>query len=412
MRSDGIDTKLRLGSLCLLLLAAGCSGGAAPDSGAAADPDAGDLDRLLSLPYVGSSPKGGDERAGTVFHDGERSSPGPTLVTIQMLSRAELLDESGTVLRSWHLPGSGRWERAELLDGGDLLAIGADPPPQGTRGIPDAARYVARFEWDGRLRWKRAMTAHHDAERTPDGRLALLGFERGRLPEIHPEIDVRDDWVGIVDEQGNVVERRSLLEAFAAAPTVLPLQPVAPNRHGVVPWLDLFHVNSLEWMRFEHLVGRHPIFDPGHVLLCSRHQNAIFVLDWEKNEPVWAWGRGELVGPHDARVLRNGHLLVFDNGVGKDRSRILEVDPTSGEIVWQYTASPPESFYTLSKGSSQRLPNGNTLIADSDNGRAFEVTVDGDVVWDWFCPHEIAPGRRAAIVRAIRHDPANLPPLD
>jgi hypothetical protein len=396
---------LLLGALGALSIAPGCRGDGAPEAET-------DLDRLRSLPYAGSSPTGGDERGGVVLQDAGRSSPGVTLITIQMLSLAELIDASGEVLRSWHLPGSGRWERAELLANGDLIAIGADPAPEGGGGIPDEARYVARFGWDGRMLWKRALTAHHDVERTPDGRLALLGFERRRIPEIHAEIDVRDDWVGIIDEQGGLIEKRSLLEAFAAAPAVLPLQPVAPNRLGVVPWLDLFHVNSLEWMRHEHLVGRHPIFDPGNVLVCSRHQNAIFVLDWEKNVPVWAWGREELVGPHDARVLENGHLLVFDNGIGKDRSRILEVDPATGGIVWEYAASPPESFYTLSKGSSQRLPNGNTLIADSDNGRAFEVTAGGEVVWDWLCPHEVAPGQRAAIVRAVRHDPASLPPLD
>ena len=60
--------------------------------------------------------------------------------------------------------------------------------------------------------------------------------------------------------------------------------------------------------------------------------------------------------------------------IGADGSyqRVIELDPLEKAVVWEYRASPPESFYTASRGSSQRLPNGNTLICVSDGGRAFE----------------------------------------
>ena len=34
-----------------------------------------------------------------------------------------------------------------------------------------------------------------------------------------------------------------------------------------------------------------------------------------------------------------------------------------------------------------RLKNGNTLITESDFGRAFEITREGDVVWEYYNPH-------------------------
>ncbi|MCX7013628.1 MAG: hypothetical protein NTW86_13910, partial [Candidatus Sumerlaeota bacterium] len=34
----------------------------------------------------------------------------------------------------------------------------------------------------------------------------------------------------------------------------------------------------------------------------------------------------------------------------------------------------------------QRLPNGNTLIAESDAGRIFEVTPGKELVWDYYNP--------------------------
>ena len=37
----------------------------------------------------------------------------------------------------------------------------------------------------------------------------------------------------------------------------------------------------------------------------------------------------------------------------------------------------PTDFFTLTRGSCQRLPNGNTLIANSESGEAFEVYGDG-----------------------------------
>jgi len=44
-------------------------------------------------------------------------------------------------------------------------------------------------------------------------------------------------------------------------------------------------------------------------------------------------------------------------------------------------------FYSESCGTAQRLPNGNTLITESDGGRAFELTADGQLVWEFYNPH-------------------------
>ncbi len=44
-------------------------------------------------------------------------------------------------------------------------------------------------------------------------------------------------------------------------------------------------------------------------------------------------------------------------------------------------------FYSPSCGTAERLPNGNTLITESDGGRAFEVTPDQEIVWEFYNPH-------------------------
>ena len=71
-------------------------------------------------------------------------------------------------------------------------------------------------------------------------------------------------------------------------------------------------------------------------------------------------------------------------------SRVLEIDPISREIVWQYDAScsgrPFWTFYSSFISSARRLPNGNTLICEGMNGRLFQVTIDGDIVWEYVNP--------------------------
>ncbi len=95
--------------------------------------------------------------------------------------------------------------------------------------------------------------------------------------------------------------------------------------------------------------------------------------------------------------------MIFDNGLKRSWSRVVELDPLARKIVWEYHAPTASDFFSLRKGSSQRLPNGNTLVADSDSGEAFEVTPTGDVVWRYRNPHTNEEGQRATIVRVKRY---------
>ena len=57
-------------------------------------------------------------------------------------------------------------------------------------------------------------------------------------------------------------------------------------------------------------------------------------------------------------------------------------------------------------GGAQRLLNGNTLIANSHRGEAFEVTPEGEVVWKFITPHQNYKHQRAAFVGMKRYDSA------
>ena len=107
-------------------------------------------------------------------------------------------------------------------------------------------------------------------------------------------------------------------------------------------------------------------------------------------------------GQHDAQIIPEGlpgagNVLVFDNEgeagypavpmseIGG--SRVLEIDPVKQQIVWQYTGEdsggPGWSFRSTHISSARRLPNGNTLICEGQAGRVFQVTRDGEIVWEY-----------------------------
>ena len=71
-------------------------------------------------------------------------------------------------------------------------------------------------------------------------------------------------------------------------------------------------------------------------------------------------------------------------------SGVIEVNPATHEIVWKYQEPRPFNFYSPRISNAQRLRNGNTLINEGNFGRFFEVTTEGDVVWEyvnpWFGP--------------------------
>jgi outer membrane protein assembly factor BamB len=104
-------------------------------------------------------------------------------------------------------------------------------------------------------------------------------------------------------------------------------------------------------------------------------------------------------------VLDDGNILVFDNRMGEGASRVIELDPIAGEIVWEYPRSATSDFYSRTRGTVQRFPNGNTLIGESNRGRVFEVTPEGEVVWEYRTPYRNEKSQ-PAIFRVERYPPS------
>jgi hypothetical protein len=110
----------------------------------------------------------------------------------------------------------------------------------------------------------------------------------------------------------------------------------------------------------------------------------------------------------------------FHNAL-RDYSRVLEIDPLTLELVWQYKAAegggatlPAENyrFYSGYISSAQRLPNGNTMITEGSNGRLFEVTPDHELVWEYISPYFDQNQSNNMVYRSYRYPYEWIPQLD
>ncbi len=111
----------------------------------------------------------------------------------------------------------------------------------------------------------------------------------------------------------------------------------------------------------------------GNTLISLRNFNLIAEVDLQ-GELVRTIGKGFLEGQHDPLALPDGNFLIANQA---QPHAIIELDP-SGNVVWQFTIPNRKSWPVR---DANRLPNGNTLITESD--RIIEVTGDGQVVWQF-----------------------------
>lgn len=360
--------------------------------------DQEELDRIRSLGYTAFAPEKDDKGSGVILRKPE-SYPGYNFFTNTGLCSVVLVDEAGAVKNYWQVSDCFRLGNAEFLDSGDLLVVGTQRGPRNDPEDLSALRFLAKLSWNGDLIWKRSIPAHHDVEVTPSGHLLTITADLRSIPEIHPRIPVRDGRLTLLSSDGVVQDQCSLYDLFRAAPELVSIQAVKPKKGKEI---DLFHANSIESMRPTQRTNSDPIYSLSNILFCTRHQDTIGIVDWKTRKLIWAWGQGEVSGPHDATMLADGHILLFDNGLSRGWSRVIELDPLTKQILWQYKAPKPEDFFSVTRGSNQRLPNGNTLISQSDIGRAFEVNPNGSMVWEFRNPFQNRKGRRAAIVRMVR----------
>ncbi|QDU37612.1 hypothetical protein Mal4_19270 [Maioricimonas rarisocia] len=112
----------------------------------------------------------------------------------------------------------------------------------------------------------------------------------------------------------------------------------------------------------------------GRRFLAADSSKKTLALVDEDGQTVWQRRIGPL---HDLHQLASGNILCQLNW-----TRIVEIDPSSDAIVWEYDAARANGNEgrKVEVHAFQRLPDGNTMIVESGPARIIEVAGDGSLV--------------------------------
>ncbi len=339
-----------------------------------------EIEKLESIGYLAGY-RTAPASSGVTHYDTERAHSGYNFYTSGHFPGAALMDMEGNVLHKWRADfltvfperadliqadRTNRWRYAHLFPNGDVL------------GIYEGAGLV-KLNADSEVLWGFLGGSHHDVDVLEDGTIYVLGRTAHIIERINPHRPILEDFFYILDENGKERKRISILEAFERSRFVNIFDAACMEHMG-----DIFHTNAIEVLD-GRLADEIPAFRKGNVMISIRRLDCIAVLDIDAEEIVWM-DMGLWLKQHQPTVMDDGSILVFDNVGNGGASRVIQYDPVTTEITWSYGGDPPGSFYTKAGGACHRLPNGNTLITESDNGRAFEVTLSGDIVWEYRNP--------------------------
>ncbi len=365
--------------------------------------------KMLTLGYLkgyNTAPKLKDV---TIF-DNKLTYNGLNFCVSAHAPEAFLMSMEGKILHTWRYrlateiwpdapkndPENSYWRRAFLYRNGDVLAIYANCG-------------MIKIDRDSKLIWTYNLgkKPHHDLEVTDDGYIYMLTREEKIIPWIDEKRTVREDFITILDHDGKIVKNISLLNLMAKSKykRLLDGRIKAPDLFTLSQG-DIFHTNTLEVLDGK-LAGKSPLFKKGNLLISLFTIDTIAIIDHTSEEIIWALGSGMWKRQHQPTLLENGNILIFDNWYTENSSKVIEFNPFTQEISWEYGGNDKNKFYSQFCGSNQRLPNGNTLITETDNGRAFEVTRKKQIVWEFINPHRAGKNNEliASLPEVIRVKP-------
>jgi len=339
-------------------------------------PDGEELARLLSLPYVAGSTSA-PARDGVIRYDPDRAFNGLNLYVSGHGPEVLLVDMNGRLMHRWRYPFETAFpdqeptletayiRRAHLYPNGDLLAIF-----QGGGMI--------KLDRDSRLLWASDLPYYNHFFVTAGGQILAIAKTARVVPELRPQRPVLEDSIVLLTPDGELQLRLSLLECFSGSPFAALIHPLPDHP-------DIFHTNTVLPID-DSLAEASELFQPGLLVVSLREIDTVALIDPDAATVKAAW-RGPWRAQHQPVPLPTGSILLFDNQGAAAGSRVIEFDPANGELVWEFPGEDQEPISSPQGGSCQRLSNGNTLVTESEMGRALEITPESQVVWEFVSPH-------------------------
>jgi hypothetical protein len=400
--------------LALLVGLSGCGGGdedsattrATHGDGARIESDTSELresdwiEHLSAIGYVAGS-EIAREAEGVTKHDALRVAPGLNLLTSGHDPVAILMDLDGEVVHEWraefaevfpdHLeteraraPHRNFWRDVVLYPNGDLLVIWE-------------LFGLFKLDRNSDLLWAVPEPAHHDLQRTASGEIVHLQAERKAISGI-PGGSAIEDYIVVRDARGRELRRVALSDALRNADWLSLREAFwVRNRergYGIKSRsvYDPFHTNSL-WLLTDLEAARlgHP-FHGGDALVSMAMLDTIALIDMERGVTRW-WQQGPFGMQHEPRPTLGAEIMLFNNFAAPGRSSVLRLDPKTQRVTHEYPGPADQPLHSKRSGRVQMLPNGNTLVVETDRGRALEVSEQGVVVWEFHSPYRVGPSR-------------------
>jgi uncharacterized protein (UPF0248 family) len=304
-----------------------------------------------------------------------------------------LIDLQGEVVHTWNMPYPPGLSGC-LTERGTLFYNGRTSEQSFLSRFPFKGGVVLEADWNGKVLWEvRHPDHHHHGILLRNGNVLLHCM--GEVPE---EIARR--------VKGGMAEGNMQSGQYASRPVSEAdkmysdyLAEVTPAGHTVWEWRTWEHLDPVAdgiaevqaprtlWAQGNSVEE----LPDGDILASYRPTSTVIRISRKTGKIVWKLGPPTVAGQHAPTLLENGNVLIFDNGPHRlddsvPYSRAIEVDPATNAIVWKYQDKPAWNFFSPRMGCAQRLPNGNTLITESSFGRFFEVTKEGEIVWEYVNP--------------------------
>ena len=325
-------------------------------------------------------------RTGVTGHDPDKAEQGYVLFSpLANVNKTIIIDMQGEVVYEWqHDCAVGIY--GSLTEEGNLF-MGAKIRDETWDAFAIWPAFkggeVREVSPSGEVLWRHAdIWHHHDQRRMPHGGALYMSMEpvpdelaqqvRGGHARPDGKTDMYADVLVEVDKNGNRIWEWRAIDH---------LDPYEDFVEDSEPRWEWSHGNTVV-----------PLGDD-RVLVSFRAIHTIGILDKATGKWLWKYRDPRMGGQHDPQMLPNGNILVYDNGTQRrhmgmfPHSRVFEINPKTNDIVWQYLDKFPFAFYSPQISGAGRLPGGNTLICEGLRGRIFQVTPEGEVVWEYVSPY-------------------------
>jgi hypothetical protein len=335
---------------------------------------------------------------GVTRNEEGRVAPGLTLISsfFDGLNEIRLVRLDGSVVNRWPLhffeifPNLDHLQQDRIPKSDwNLSTHGAVVLPDGSLAFNFESLGTVKLDRCGAVQWTVARETNHSLEPSQDG-----GFwvperrwvrENSPFPLLKPPY--AHDQIVKLSADGKVLSEISVLGLFFKNHMeALLFSNGMPG--PALPSDNPLHLNDVEELGSEKAAD-FPQFSAHDLLVSLRNLNLVMVVDPTTEKIKW-YHTGPWIAQHDPDFHAGGTITVFNNnndgtstGSILGGSQIVEIDPATGDATIRYGAIPEQRWYSQMMGKHQNLPNGNTLIAESEAGRIIEVTPDGDIVWEF-----------------------------